>query len=528
MDGSATMHEPFARYYARYLVARRGYRLGAPPQAEALLQHCDYVLTGSAGNRVSIIGIVNCDSADAKSFTASARELVAIAERSVGALSAKAKLAITIYEMGSRALERADKRRLSAYRSRGGRYAIRAIGVDISAKRAWPLPLVGRRFSPAGQMERLLRAPRLSAAELSAPEQAIRLGRPVFTFVLMALLVGIFVAEQAFALGKAGKQAAPTIDTLQVLGGLSFPLAVGQGEWWRLFTAPLLHGDLTHIGFNCLALFLIGNLLEPLIGWRWTAGAFCLSAISGSLMSLAVNPANFISVGASGGIVGLFATALVISLRVPAGPVRTRLVSQAIYGLVPALLPFLNAAVSNGKVDYGAHFGGAIGGVTVGFVLLGLWPGRLPRPRLSNLAAMVALLFFAVAAGACLPIQENYRRRAQLAPDLSVSTPAPAVLDTLIRTYPHDPRLRYMRAQNLLRGKDIHGAETDLRAALAEPALIVDVGGSDFENRVRAVLAAVLRSRGESKEAAAVVAPACAAEKSGPVADYLNELALCR
>ena len=529
MEESATEREPFSRYYARYLVAKRGYRLGALPQSEELLQHCDYVLTRSAGNRISIVGIVNCDSAEGKIFTMPAQGLSGLAQHIVGALPASAKLAITIYEIGSRAIGRTDKSRLSGHRSGGRRYATRAIAVDVSKRRAWPLPLFGRRFSPAGQMEKLLRAPRLSAAELAAPERAVKLGRPIFVWLLMALLLAVFIAEQVFAFGKTGKPAVPTIETLQVLGGLSYPLVVGEGEWWRLFTAPLLHADLSHIGFNGLVLLLIGNSLETLIGWRWTAATFSVSAVGGSLMSLAANPVNMVSVGASGGITGLLATALVISFRIPAGAIRARLISQAIYGLVPALLPFLNAAVSGGKVDYGAHFGGAIGGVTMGFLLLGLWPGRLPRPRLGNLAALVAIVFFSVAAGACLPIQDHYRRRMQLAPDLPVATtPSDASVESLLRAYPRDPRLHFLRAQALLRRNDIQGAEGDLRAALADRPLVAEVGGSDFENRVRAVLAAVLKSKGDLVGATAMAEPACAAEKSGPIADYLNKFALCR
>ena len=475
------------------------------------------------------MGIVNCDSAEGKIFTMPAQGLSALAQHIVGALPASAKLAITIYEIGSRAIGRTDKSRLSGHKSGGRRHATRAIAVDVSKRRAWPLPLFGRRFSLAGQMQKLLRAPRLSAAELVTPERAVKLGRPIFVWVLMALLLAVFIAEQVFAFGKTGKPAVPTIETLQVLGGLSYPLVVGEGEWWRLFTAPLLHADLSHIGFNGLVLLLIGNSLETLIGWRWTAAAFSVSAVAGSLMSLAANPVNMVSVGASGGITGLLATALVISFRIPAGAIRARLISQALYGLVPALLPFLNAAVSGGKVDYGAHFGGAIGGVTMGFLLLGLWPSRLPRPRLNNLAALVAIVFFSVAAGACLPIQDHYRRRMQLVPDLSAAaTPPDASVESLLRAYPQDPRLHFLRAQTLLRKNDIQGAEADLRAALADRPLVAEVGGSDFENRVRAVLAAVLKSKGDRCGAATMAGPACAAEKSGPIADYLNKFALCR
>ncbi|MEW9305191.1 MULTISPECIES: hypothetical protein [Labrys] len=247
MDGSATEREHFSRYYARYLVAKHGYRLGALPQSEALLQHCDYVLTRSAGKRISIVGIVNCDSTEGKTFTMPAQGLAGLAQQVAGSLPAAEKFAITIYEIGSRAIGRADKFRLSGHGSRGRKYATKAIAVDVSKRRAWPLPLFGRRFSPAGQMEKLLRAPRLSAAELSRPERAVKLGRLIFVWVLMALLLAVFIAEQVFAVGKTGKPAVPTVETLQILGGLSHRPVIGDKQRRHLFTVPARHADITNI-----------------------------------------------------------------------------------------------------------------------------------------------------------------------------------------------------------------------------------------------------------------------------------------
>ncbi|CAM5764055.1 hypothetical protein LMIY3S_01018 [Labrys miyagiensis] len=530
MNEFATAREPFARYYARYLVARKGYKLGVVPVAQELLQHCDYVLTSANGNSLSIIGIVDRESERAKTFDMQPADLARVARETVEAQRTPIMLRISIVEIGSFEVDKASRAHLAAYKGRGKGYRTVAIGVDTVARRAWPLPPFGRRFSLAGQVERLMKAPRLSVTDLAGPQLALSFGRPIFTFVLMALLVAVFICEQAFGIGKAGSLAAPTLATLQTLGGLSYPLVMEAGQWWRIFTAPLLHADLTHIGFNCFALFLIGRLLEPLIGRRWTAAVFAVSAIGGSLMSLAVNPINVIGIGASGGIVGLFAAALAVSLRIPAGPMRAGLIMQAIYGLVPALLPFLNVAVSGGKVDYGAHFGGAIGGVTMGFILLSLWPARLPRPRLANLGALLAVLFFAVAASALPTIAAQYRENLQLAPDLaSASLDREGEVKRLLDRYPSDPRLRFVHAQNLLKQEDLAGAEADLRAALSDRALLDNAAVSpDLENQIRAVLGAILHEEGRKDEAGKVVAPVCATEKTGSIADYLRKFSLCQ
>lgn len=69
-----------------------------------------------------------------------------------------------------------------------------------------------------------------------------------------------------------------------------------------------------------LALWRVGILLERLIGWRWFAALFCVSAIGGSAASLLISPDNILGVGASGGIIGLFAAVIVASFYFPSGP----------------------------------------------------------------------------------------------------------------------------------------------------------------------------------------------------------------
>src|SRR5208283_6230464 len=94
-------------------------------------------------------------------------------------------------------------------------------------------------------------------------------------------------------------------------------LVLEDGQWWRLFSAPLLHGGLLHIAFNGIALYFAGAVLENVIGRAWFAGVFAVSAVTGSAMSLLINPDSLISVGASGAIMGLFAAAFVVAYRYP-------------------------------------------------------------------------------------------------------------------------------------------------------------------------------------------------------------------
>src|SRR5262245_36217348 len=138
-------------------------------------------------------------------------------------------------------------------------------------------------------------------------------GPPVLTYAMLAALFAIFACELMFGIGRWEKLLQPSILTLLAFGGLQYPLVVDLGQWYRMFSAPLLHVDAMHLLFNCYALFLAGAILESLVGRAWLAALFVVGGLGGALMSLALNPSNLVSVGASGAIMGLFAAILVLS-----------------------------------------------------------------------------------------------------------------------------------------------------------------------------------------------------------------------
>src|ERR1700733_5962118 len=130
MDESATAREPFARYYVRWLISRKGYKLGVITPAQELLQHCDYVLTKAAGNVISTLCIVDCESEGGKTFSLSPVDLARVAREAIEAQETPIALRITILEIGVGEIDRAAKSRLAAYKGRGKGYRTAAVGVD--------------------------------------------------------------------------------------------------------------------------------------------------------------------------------------------------------------------------------------------------------------------------------------------------------------------------------------------------------------------------------------------------------------
>jgi rhomboid protease GluP len=214
-------------------------------------------------------------------------------------------------------------------------------------------------------------------------------GIPVVTCGLIVILALIFATEIRLT-PDAAHSLSPSRQALIALGGIDGKLVIGAGEWWRIFTAPMLHASLTHILGNSIALFLAGLFLEPVIGAGWFGALFFVAALGGAAGSLAQNDPALVSVGASGAISGLLAAGLFFSAREkdPARRRRMQILTGRI--LIPAVAPIFFHEGATGGTDYGAHAGGAMAGLLLCFALSAVWPRDAKRPAFQD-GAMAAL-----------------------------------------------------------------------------------------------------------------------------------------
>lgn len=145
--------------------------------------------------------------------------------------------------------------------------------------------------------------------------------------------------------------------------GIMDAQAVFRGEWWRLFTAVWLHGDLGHLAMNLA----IGVPLVGLAMGSCGSGTGFLAALlggaAGNVATLAFSFGQHRSLGASGlimGALGLLA-AQWLALRH-----RTRMARRlAAGGLVGGVMLFALLGLSPGT-DVVAHAGGFVGGLLLG------------------------------------------------------------------------------------------------------------------------------------------------------------------
>jgi rhomboid protease GluP len=511
--------EPFAAYLARLHVVEKGFRPGTVPDARALAEASSIILTYSDGMSFVIVAILDAEDDPARGFDLALADVVQIGV-SCGAYTGSvngAKLAVGIRFIEIRdGVREQDKRRLDALRrSLPGFDKVVVTGFILSPRtgEVWSTLTFGwlqeRWFRAA------LTGPRKTAAELAAaaaPLAAGDAGPPYLTGAILALTAALFLVENSFAVRPETSALTPSIDTLVAMGGVSSAL-VHEGQWWRLFTATLLHADPMHLILNGVGLFLGGVVLESLLGRAWLGALFVLGAVGGSLASITLNEPGLVSVGASGAIMGLLAAAMVASYRLPPAQ-RWHVQMPLLRMLVPSLIPIAMTR-TGGHVDFAAHLGGALTGAAAGLALLSTWPAAEPHPRFRRGAAAVAMAGAALYAFGFAQVQGAYagaRDAASVAliPNDRIGSVSAKDADDLLVRFPRDPRSRWLAAQKAAEQNDLPAAEKHLRAALAEEGVLRrSFPDRKLEAALRGMLARVLDAQGRSAEAREAAKPAC-------------------
>ena len=335
---------------------------------------------------------------------------------------------------------------------------------------------------------------------------------PWFTLALSGVLIARFVQELRSATDYEAPFA-PGYYSLLAAGASSRDLILGHGEWWRLFTASVLHGSLEHIIGNLVTFLIVGFLLEPLVGIGWFSAIYFTGGVAGAVLSMMLNAPDMLSVGASGAIMATLAALFTLSFH--AGAARPKLMRRVAAGsLFPALIP--TVAHGGAIMDVNAHLGGCLAGAVMAFAMLIAWndendivPGR-------SIAAVIAGLWLAVTGFAFAASGHTYAAYARPGLDFIPPAEIPKDLDTLksdsmslVDKYPKDPRAHLYRGLYLLEQQNVADAEPYFRTAArlgeTSPAMTHEL--LDWN---RALLALTVRSQHRGQEAQEIVAPLCA------------------
>ena len=165
------------------------------------------------------------------------------------------------------------------------------------------------------------------------------------------ILINFVMFLLTYIFGKGSEDAY----TLVQFGALYKPLVL-NGDFYRLITCAFLHIGFVHLLVNSYSLYIIGSQLESFLGRVRFLFVYLISAICGSLMSIAFG--SNVSAGASGAIFGLLGSLLYFgyNYRVFLGNVMK---SQ----IIPLIILNLGLGFMFKGVDNAAHVGGLVGGI---------------------------------------------------------------------------------------------------------------------------------------------------------------------
>jgi membrane associated rhomboid family serine protease len=131
---------------------------------------------------------------------------------------------------------------------------------------------------------------------------------------------------------------------------------------WRMITSVFAHSpsSILHILFNMFSLFVVGPLVETMLGRARYLALFLITGFAGSVAVLLLAPGTPV-LGASGAIFGLLGAFFVISRKL--GGNSTQLLIIIVLNLAIGFLPGTNVA-------WQAHLGGVIVGAALGLIYL--------------------------------------------------------------------------------------------------------------------------------------------------------------
>jgi membrane associated rhomboid family serine protease len=160
---------------------------------------------------------------------------------------------------------------------------------------------------------------------------------------------------------NAGQAACSTIPHTAWAPGVS------DGAYYQLLTSMFTHVEIWHIGFNMVALWVLGPQLEAVLGRVRFLAVYLLSGLAGSALVYWLSDPHSSTVGASGALFGLMGALLVLVVK-SRGPVNQILMWIG--------LNFVFTVLGRGSISWQGHVGGFVGGVLLTLMLI-----YVPRKR---------------------------------------------------------------------------------------------------------------------------------------------------
>ena len=186
----------------------------------------------------------------------------------------------------------------------------------------------------------------------------------VTTYTLIAINVVVWVLIMA-----TGGYRSRVVDALALLpesvrgvrdGQPVVIQGVADGAYWQVLTSVFTQVSVLHIGFNMLALYFLGPMLENVLGRVRFLAVYLVSGLVGSAVVMWLSEPNGQTLGASGAIFGLMGAIAVLAFKVGGQ-------AQSVLGWIGINL-VLTFTLSG--ISWQGHVGGLLGGALLGAAMV--------------------------------------------------------------------------------------------------------------------------------------------------------------
>ena len=224
---------------------------------------------------------------------------------------------------------------------------------------------------------------RTAVNAVGAPLTAER-ADPVATYALIAVNVVVFLLTVAAAGSVTANYASSLFGDFSLV-----PVAVAQGEWWRLVGSGFLHYGALHLGVNMLALWILGRDLETTLGRSRFLAVYGVALLGGSASVLLLENPGTQTAGASGAVFGLMGAIAVVLLKLRRSP-RPVLTIIGLNVVISIAVP---------GISLFAHLGGLVTGALAAAAIVHAPQRNRAALQWGGVAAVLGLVLVVTAVG---------------------------------------------------------------------------------------------------------------------------------
>ncbi len=178
-----------------------------------------------------------------------------------------------------------------------------------------------------------------------------------------------------------------------VANGGNWVAGVSTGAWWQVVTSLFTQLGITHLAVNMVSLFIIGPIVERVLGRTRFLILYGIAGLAGSAGVMWLTSPETSTVGASGALFGLMGALLLLSYKAK-GNYRQVLI---VLGANIAFTLFFAGAIS-----WQGHFGGLAGGLIATWIIAFAPRERRQQIQVYGLSALTVVIVAAIVARALM------------------------------------------------------------------------------------------------------------------------------